>query len=261
MSKHTFAICAYKESEFLEECIKSLKKQTYKSNIIMATSTPNEYITGLAEKYDIPLYINEGESGIVQDWNFAYAHAETPYVTIAHQDDIYYVDYAERAVKLLESTNKPLIYFTNYAEIRGGKKIEDNNLLKIKRLMLFPMRIRLFAKSKFVRRRILSLGSAICCPSVTLVKDNLPEKVFKVGFRSNEDWEAWEMISRMEGRFLYDHQILMGHRIHEQSETSIILGDGARTEEDYAMFCKFWPKFIAKILTKIYGMSERSNSI
>jgi len=261
MSKHTFAICAYKESEFLEECIKSLKKQTYKSEIIMATSTPNDYIVGLAQKYNIALYINEGESGIVQDWNFAYAHAKTAYVTIAHQDDIYYEDYAERAVSRLEGSKNPLIYFTNYAEIRKGKRIENNNLLKIKRLMLFPLKICLFEKSRFVRRRILSLGSAICCPSVTLVKDNLPEKVFRVGFRSNEDWEAWEMISRLEGSFLYDDHILMGHRIHEQSETSIILGDGARTEEDYMMFCKFWPKFIARILTKIYGMSEKSNVV
>ena len=50
---HTFAICAYKESPYLEECILSLKNQTVKSNIIMATSTPNEWIQGLAEKYEI----------------------------------------------------------------------------------------------------------------------------------------------------------------------------------------------------------------
>ena len=55
----------------------------------MATSTPNEWIQGLAEKYEIPLYINTGEGGIAQDWNFAYRQAKTDYITIAHQDDIY----------------------------------------------------------------------------------------------------------------------------------------------------------------------------
>ena len=80
---HTFAICAYKESPYLEECILSLKNQTVKSNIIMATSTPNEWIQGLAEKYEIPLYINTGEGGIAQDWNFAYRQAKTDYVTAA----------------------------------------------------------------------------------------------------------------------------------------------------------------------------------
>lgn len=41
---HTFVICAYKESKYLEECIESLEKQIVKSNIIMCTSTPNDYI-------------------------------------------------------------------------------------------------------------------------------------------------------------------------------------------------------------------------
>ena len=49
----------------------------------MATSTPNEWIQGLAEKYEIPLYIHTGEGGIAQDWNFAYRQAKTDYVTAA----------------------------------------------------------------------------------------------------------------------------------------------------------------------------------
>lgn len=105
------------------------------------------------------------------------------------------------------------------------------------------------------------MGSPICCPSVTFCKENLPETVFKVGFRSDEDWEAWEMISRLNGAFVYDPEILMGHRIHEESETSIILGDGARSKEDYIMFCKFWPEWIAKILTGAYSTSEKSNGL
>ena len=54
MEKHTFAICAYKESPYLEECIKSLKSQTVKSNIIIVTSTPNQFISDLSEKYHLP---------------------------------------------------------------------------------------------------------------------------------------------------------------------------------------------------------------
>ena len=57
---HTFVICAYKESEYLEECILSLKNQTIESTIIMETSTPNDYIVDLAKKYEIPLYTNPG---------------------------------------------------------------------------------------------------------------------------------------------------------------------------------------------------------
>ena len=59
---HTFAICAYKESPFLEECIQSLLGQTIPSTIIIVTSTDNAYIQNMAEKYHLELFINHGES-------------------------------------------------------------------------------------------------------------------------------------------------------------------------------------------------------
>ncbi len=98
---HTFVVCAYKKSPFLEECIKSLLNQNIKSNIIMTTSTPNEYIEGLSQKYDIPLFINKGETGIGQDWNFGISNTKTDYVTVAHQDDVYNPNYLEEIVKFL----------------------------------------------------------------------------------------------------------------------------------------------------------------
>ena len=69
---HTFAICAYKESPYLRECIESLKKQSVATNIIMTTGTDNKHIRNLAEEYQIPLYVNSGPGGIAGDWNFAY---------------------------------------------------------------------------------------------------------------------------------------------------------------------------------------------
>lgn len=258
---HSFVICAYKESSFLERCVLSLKNQTMQSEIIMITSTPNDFIAGIARKYNIPLFINKGDTGIVQDWNYAYKQCNTPYLTLAHQDDIYFKDYARIAVNMLENSRKPLVFFSDYCEIRNDQLIKRNTLLKIKRLLLFPLRGKLFRASKFVRRRSLSLGNGICCPSVTFAIDNLPNPVFRVHFRSDEDWEAWERISKLDGEFIYCPKILMGHRIHEESETSAILGDNARYREDYEMFCKFWPKQIAKVLVKFYSKSEKSNQI
>ena len=78
---HTFAICAYKESPFLEECIQSLLGQTIPSTIIIVTSTDNAYIQNMAEKYHLELFINHGESGITQDWMFAYQSARTELMT------------------------------------------------------------------------------------------------------------------------------------------------------------------------------------
>ena len=78
---HTFAICAYKESPFLEECIQSLLGQTIPSTIIIVTSTDNAYIQNMAEKYHLELFINHGESGITHDWMFAYRSGRTELMT------------------------------------------------------------------------------------------------------------------------------------------------------------------------------------
>lgn len=259
--KHTFAICAYKESQYLEECILSLKRQSVQSEIIIATSTPNQFISGLADKYDIPLFINEGESGITQDWNFALSNVNTKYATIAHQDDTYEADYTRKIVKQMELSRRPLIAFSDYFELRNGEQVYDTKMLKIKRIMLWPLKIKLFRNSRFVRRRSLSLGDAICCPSVCFCLDNVERPIFNNKYRSCEDWEAWEMISKKKGAFVYVAKPLMSHRIHEESATTAIIKDNARVQENYEMYCKFWPSFMAKLINRFYTKSEESNEL
>ncbi len=259
-SKHTFAICAYKESRYLEECITSLKKQSMKSKIILITSTPNRLIDEVAKKYQLHVYVNQN-GGIVQDWNYAYEMADTDYVTITHQDDVYYSKYTEQVITHMEKSSRPIICFTDYFEIRRGKTITRNKLLKIKRIMLKPLTVKWMQNKKIVRRRILAFGCPICCPSVTIAKKNVKKAPFSVGFRSDEDWEAWEKLSKLKGEFIYIPIPLIGHRIHQESETTAILKDNARAQEDLAMFKKFWPEFIAKWLIKLYSASEDSNDL
>lgn len=265
MWEHTFVICAYKKSIYLEECIKSLLNQNLKSNIIIITSTPNEYIEDLAKKYSLSYYINSGERGITQDWNFGYKIGvdkyESKYITIAHQDDVYEEGYLLSIKKRLDKGRHPLIIFTDYYEIRDGRKVLENTILHIKRIMLSPLRLPFFEKSKWVRRRILSLGSPICCPSVTFAVNNLPKVIFENHYRACEDWEAWDKISKLKGEFIYIPHKLVGHRIHEESETTAAIGDNKRTVEEFQMFCKFWPKTIAKILVRQYSKSQKSNKI
>ena len=94
---HTFVICAYGDSRYLEECIQSLVNQSLKTDIILYTSTPSNYIEGLCEKYDIPVFSSVG-GGIGKDWNNALSFVQTQYATIVHQDDIYLSDYAKNVL-------------------------------------------------------------------------------------------------------------------------------------------------------------------
>lgn len=258
---HTFVICAYKESVYLEDCIKSLKEQTVLSRIIMVTSTPNDYINNMAEKYNITVYINTGENGIAQDWNFGCSKVQTDYFTIAHQDDVYKPQYLESIKKSIDNVRKPIICFTNYGELRDGEEVDNSTLLKVKRFMLAPLKNKKLQQSIWVRRRILSMGNAICCPSVTFCRKRMPVKIFQEKYRSNMDWLAWEKLSKEKGSFIYCPQILMLHRIHEESTTSELIMDNKRWMEDYEVFRCFWPKWMADIIIKFYRKSEESNQV
>ena len=258
---HTFVVCAYKESPYLEECICSLVSQSVESRIIIITSTPNQHIFSIAETYQLPVVINENGGGLAEDWNFAVDQAQTPYVTLAHQDDVYCKQYTEAVLRTLDSCCCPLIAFTDYCELREGKTVENNKLLSIKRLLLSPLKFRSLWGNKFIRRRILSLGSAICCPSVTLAKDHLSCPIFSNNLKSNIDWQAWEKISKMNGEFAYVPKRLVKHRIHQASTTSQILEDDIRKQEDLVVFCKFWPEPIAKIIEHFYKKGEKSNQL
>lgn len=256
---HTFVVCAYKESEYLEDCIKSVLSQTVKSRIVVSTSTPSDFISDIAEKYGLEVRVNTGEKGIAGDWNFALRSAETPLVTLAHQDDIYEPEYLEKCLADLSRAEDPIIYFCGYGELRGGEKVYSNRLLNIKKMLLVP--IRTSNKSIFLRRRSLSLGCPICCPSVTYSKSVIEKYPFESGFKSDLDWQQWERLSKLKGSFVFEPAPLMCHRIHEGSATSEIIGENLRTKEDLIMFRKFWPGFIAKKLAKLYASSEKSNDL
>jgi hypothetical protein len=112
-----------------------------------------------------------------------------------------------------------------------------------------------------MKRNALRFGNSICCPAVTFVNDNCPKEVFTSKYKCDVDWFAWEKLSKIKGKFIFIRKCLMGHRISEESTTTDIINNGIRTKEDYDILCKFWPKFIAKLINKYYKKSEKSNTI
>lgn len=256
---HTFVVCAYKESPYLEDCIKSVLNQKVKSSVIMSTSTPNEYIKNMAEKYNIDLYVNNGEKGIGQDWNFGISNVKTDYVTIAHQDDIYKENYLEEIVNNINKGIDFVIAFTDYREVKNGQEIPLTRNLKIKKILLFPLRK--FRKSKFIKRRILSLGAAICCPSVTINTKIAGKTPYKTELKCDLDWDTWDKMTQYNENFLYIPKELMQHRIHEESETSNLIENNVRLEEDLLMLKRYWPSPIAKFIMRFYKKAVDTNKM
>lgn len=252
---HTFVICAYKESQYLEACVRSALAQKYPSRVVIATSTPNAHIDRIAERYEIPVIVNPEKKGIGYDFDFARLAGDTPLVTVAHQDDCYDPEFSARVIR--EFREDTLIAFTDYREIdANGDTLPVNVNLRIKKILLFPLRFRCLQPFKLIKRSSIAFGNGICCPSVTFATEKMPKKLFAGKMKSNVDWSAWEILSRKKGRFSYIHEVLMSHRIHDEATTNKMIMENGRTSEDLAMFRRFWPAFIAKPLTRFYRRSE-----
>ncbi|MBU1109825.1 MAG: glycosyltransferase family 2 protein [Candidatus Riflebacteria bacterium] len=254
---HTFIVLAYKESPYLEECLQSLLNQTLKSNIIVATSTPSEYLEKICLQYSIQLRINlNAAKSISDDWNFAYQSAKSDFVTLAHQDDIYCKNYTK---KILAGDVDFSIAFTDYYEIKGSNIVRLNLNLLIKRLLLFPFFFKSNISNSFIKKAVLAFGSPICCPSVTYNKKKIGDFNFNSDYGIDMDWLAWLELADIKANFKYIKQPVVCHRIHDESETSNGLQDNRRQSEDLAVFQQIWGKRLGSYLARIYSYSYKSN--
>lgn len=259
--EHCFVICAYKENPHLEDTIYSLEKQSVKSKIYLSTSTPNEYLKKICEKHEIQMFVNLNPKNAGVDWNYAYDCAPTPLVTIAHQDDLYEPDFLKVTLDHIQNNNEFILCFTDYYELKMGKKEMTNTLLKIKRMINFPLSIKGFHKSKFIRRRALSIGCSICCPAVTFHKEKAGKSIFDATYINSCDYKTWCDLAELDGEFVYIKDRLLAHRIYAESATSLNLENNIRQKEDLEIFCRYWPVWFAKILNKFYATSEKSNKV
>ena len=262
MTNHSFAVVAYKDSPYLSDCLDSLKDQTVKSEIYITTSTPSLYIDATAKKYGIKIFTTEAGKGIAYDWNFGLSVAKTKYVTLAHQDDLYNNNYTELCIKAAEKFNDTLICFTGYSEIVDDKERSSTLMLTAKKIMNFMfMPFKKNIKTNGWKKFSQSFGTAIPCPSVMYNKETLHDFTFSEKYKVSLDWDAWLRMSKMKGRFVYVPKILSKHRIHKASATTEGIKENVRQQEDFEIYCRIWPKFIAKILSKFYAGSYKSNEV
>lgn len=264
-ANHCFVVCAYKENPYIRETIKSLKAQTVKTDVLLSTSTPSDYLRSICSEFNIKMLINDKPHLAGDDWNYGYDHAETELVTMAHQDDYYDPRFVETTLNKLnaaiDSGRKPLIAFTEYFELRNCKRVDSNLLLRIKRLMNAPFRVDQFVSSRFIKQRVLAFGDSICCPSVTFVKTNVGKSPFDTKYRNSCDYKTWVDLAGMHGSFEYIPENLVGHRIYAESATSRNLGDNIRRGEDLEILKALWPRPIASFINRIYSISEKSNNL
>ncbi|MCI8295209.1 MAG: glycosyltransferase [Lachnospiraceae bacterium] len=262
---HTFAVCAYKDSPYLEACLRSVTGQSLPTRTILCTSTPSLYIERLAERYAIPLYVREGESKIREDWNFAYQMAESDFVTIAHQDDLYGRDYVKTLVAYARRYPDMSLFTTDHMTVREHQLVPGERLWLVKKLLRLPLKAHGLAHLTFVKKAALRFGNPICCPACTYRKQEAREQAgqpfFRSDFRFALDWDHLIDMAEEPGRFICVEKPLMFHRLHKDAATNACMKDHVRSREELQVFRRLWPEPVVAFLMRFYQKAYASYDV
>ena len=259
--RHAFVVPAHGDSPFLPECLASLKAQSRRDSLlVITTSTPSPYLDQVAGRHGVPLVVNPRAGNIGSDWNFALCVTNASHVTLAHQDDLYRSDYLATMLNAMIQVPEALIGFSDYDERTAAGPRRAHLNIAIKQFLCR----RAFGAATHVasparRRRLLAWGNPICCPSVVVNRAAMPDFRFIDAMRSNLDWEAWQRCAERPGSFVYVREPLVTRRIHAHSETSAVIADQRRRDEDREMFERFWPAPFVKLLMAVYRLSYLAN--
>ena len=271
---HAFVICAFGKSPYLENCIRSLLRQTAPSEIYIATSTPSEHIRRLARKYGLPLWVRQGESGIREDWLFAWREGgkRKRLITIAHQDDCYCRDYAKTVLAMYERYPDMTLFCSDYVTLKTREsrmadgtyypvqtRICAGDLVRlVKKLLRLPLRFRFYANRTWVKKSALIFGNSICCPSCTYNYSLIGDHMFDSGYSFALDWENLLSLAERPGRFVCVEEPLVAYRVHSGAATKKCIEDHRREADEASMFRRLWPDWMASLLMRFYKQSYKS---
>ncbi len=271
---HAFVICAFGKSPYLENCIRSLLRQTAPSEIYIATSTPSEHIRRLARKYGLSLWIRQGESGIREDWLFAWREGgkRKRLITIAHQDDCYCRDYAKTVLAMYERYPDMTVFCSDYVTLKTREsrmadgtyypvqtRICAGDLVRlVKKLLRLPLRFRFYANRAWVKKSALIFGNSICCPSCTYNYSLIGDHMFDSGYSFALDWENLLSLAERPGRFVCVEEPLIAYRVHSGAATKKCIEDHRREADEASMFRKLWPDWMASLLMRFYKQSYKA---
>ena len=117
----TIALPVYKRTDFIRKALDSAVNQTVKCRILLIDNcSPHDDFRTIIESYKNPLmkYVKTSET-VPQDENFnnCFRYAETPWVTILHDDDMLHCQFVEMTQKLFQKYNGKVGGITAYCHV------------------------------------------------------------------------------------------------------------------------------------------------
>ena len=191
--------------------------------------------------------INDSESNKGNDYNFALSTFNTKLITIVHQDDLYHRNYAKEVINCYEKNKDANLIFTDYYEIHKDIKVKHSFTLLRKKLMILPLKYRIFQNKKHYKLKSLKYGQCFCTSSVTFVKKNVKKNFFPKNLKYYNDWQAFINLSLDEKkRMVYLPKKLVGYRMDEKEF------DINKVKEKERILKMLWPDKIIDYFFKKY---------
>lgn len=218
----TVVVPAYNGSRYLATTIASLLAQSHRDfQMLVVDDRSDDDSVAIARSFADPrlaVMVNSERRGLAGNWNVAQSLATTPYLLIAHQDDVYFSDFLARMMHLLDAHPNAFIAHARvqYLDSRGHTFRPAAARFKDR----FWPKDEPYERAPASELEALQRGNYIICPSV-LYRTSAVRAIgrFNESLTFVPDWEYW-LRGLMQGfSIVGTHEQLMQWRRHESTTT------------------------------------------
>ncbi len=234
----TIVVPMYNGARFLAAALRSLLEQTFADYAILcvddASTDDSVAVAGSFSGDRLHVLRNERRLGLAGNWNRAFALATTPYLVIAHQDDVYDRQYLSAVLALLVSHPQAFIAHTGARYVDDSGTAIDSAAASYKQS--FWPRDEPYERPAAEELRILQRGNYLACPSV-IYRMSAVQRLgpFNEELQFVTDWEYW--IRGLSAGFTIagSREQLVSLRRHTASATAEAESSLRRYDEELAL--------------------------
>jgi glycosyltransferase involved in cell wall biosynthesis len=211
----TIALPVYKRTDFVREALESAINQSVKCSVLLIdNNSPHNDFKKILDSYGYPQakYVRTSET-VPQDENFnnCFRYAETPWVTILHDDDILHYQFAEHTQKVL----------ARFGDHVGGVTFRSHVSDVVWNGLNTP--VELVRDIRIVREPFFFFTHLTPFPGVVLkTKTALELEGFNAKLHPIADFDFWYRYSMREQMFLVN-QVMAFYRISPAQSTNHLM--------------------------------------
>jgi glycosyltransferase involved in cell wall biosynthesis len=211
----TIALPVYKRTDYIKSALDSALNQTVKCRVLLIdNNSPHDEFKKIVESYNNPLlkYIKTDVT-VHQDENFnnCIRYAETPWLTILHDDDMLHCQFVEMTQRIL----------TRYGAMIGGFAVDCQ--VSSKEWEGISQKVQLSDDIKVVKESFFYFSQLSPFVGVVINRDlALKLNGFNVSLHPIGDFDFWYRMST-NSKMLYVNQILAYYRISPSQSTNHLI--------------------------------------